>query len=55
MLELGLWKMLDKDLEVEDADFERVKRGALQLTMKLDGFVLSFAFFPSLPFFFTFS
>ncbi len=37
LLEIGLWKPLHEVVAVEDEDFERVKRGFLQLTMKLDG------------------
>lgn len=41
LLELGLWNTLDKLVEVEDEDFERVRRGFQSLTMSLDGCVLS--------------
>lgn len=37
LLELGLWNTLDKLVEVEDEDFERVRRGFQSLTMSLDG------------------
>jgi hypothetical protein len=39
LLELGLWNPLDKLVEVEDEDFERVKRGFQSMTMQLDGYV----------------
>jgi serine/threonine protein kinase len=37
LLELGLWETLASVVEVEDEDFERVKRGFQSLTMRLDG------------------
>ncbi|KAE8448009.1 hypothetical protein EG329_009932 [Mollisiaceae sp. DMI_Dod_QoI] len=37
LLEIGLWKPLHELVEVEDDDFERVKRGFQSLTMDLDG------------------
>jgi hypothetical protein len=37
LLEIGLWEPLDLRVEIEDDDFERVKRGFQALTMKLDG------------------
>jgi serine/threonine protein kinase len=39
LLELGLWGTLEVLVEVEDDDFERVRRGFQSLTMRLDGFV----------------
>ena len=42
LLELGLWKTLDQDIEVENADFEKVKRGALSSVTGLEGFVVPF-------------
>lgn len=39
LLEIGLWKPLHELVEVEDDDFERVKRGFLSLTMDLVGYV----------------
>jgi len=39
LLELGLWDCLERLVEVEDGDAERVRRGFLSLTMKLDGYV----------------
>jgi hypothetical protein len=32
-----MWKSLRELVEVEDEDFERVKRGYQAVTMKLDG------------------
>jgi hypothetical protein len=37
LLEIGMWKSLRELVEVEDEDFERVKRGYQAVTMKLDG------------------
>jgi hypothetical protein len=37
LLEIGLWKPLDKLVEVDDEEFERTKRNFQGLTMKLDG------------------
>ena len=37
LLELGLWKPLDKLVQVDDEEFERTKRNFQGLTMKLDG------------------
>jgi hypothetical protein len=37
MLEIGLWEPLETLVEIEDDDYERVKRGFQALTMKLDG------------------
>lgn len=37
LLEIGLWEPLDTLVEIEDEDFERVKRGFQTLTAKLDG------------------
>lgn len=37
LLEIGLWRPVREVVDVEDEDFERVKRGFQALTMKLDG------------------
>jgi hypothetical protein len=37
LLEIGLWEPLETLVEIEDDDYERVKRGFQALTMKLDG------------------
>jgi len=39
LLEIGLWKPLDKLVEVDDEEFERTKRNFQGLTMKLDGMI----------------
>lgn len=39
LLEIGLWKSLDRLVAIEDEDFERTKRSFQALTMELDGFV----------------
>ena len=37
LLEIGLWEPLHEVVDVEDEDFERVKRGFQSLTLRLDG------------------
>ncbi len=37
LLEIGFWRPVREMVDVEDEDFERVKRGFQALTMKLDG------------------
>ncbi|RDL32602.1 Protein kinase-like (PK-like) [Venustampulla echinocandica] len=37
LLEIGLWKPLDRIVEIEDGDFERTKKTFQGLTMELDG------------------
>lgn len=49
LLELGLWNTLDKLVEVEDEDFERVRRGFQSLTMSLDGYVPFYFVQPYFP------
>ncbi|KAL2072060.1 hypothetical protein VTL71DRAFT_11403 [Oculimacula yallundae] len=37
LLEIGLWEPLHEMVDVEDEDYERVKRGFQSLTLRLDG------------------
>ena len=37
LLEIGLWKPLDKLVDINDEEFERTKRNFQGLTMRLDG------------------